>query len=351
MTRFANVTKREAVVIVCGLVLLIGYGLASFSQVFPPRESKETDGEDVRMYQSVIERIHGGEAYYEVVGEELRARGYALRPFFNWRLPTIAWAVAHLPTPEWGRWVLAMLALLTMFLWFQVLDRERGFQFALAGVMLLSGPLLLCLSEQGFYYHELWAGILIALSLAAHAQGNKTGSIVIGILAIFIRELALPYVLTMLVLAWKQNQNREMMGWLGGVTIFAICLVFHASIVHELQLPMDQVNESWIQFGGWPFVLSTGVWNAFLFVSPKWIVAFVLPLSLLGVIGWKESVGIRVALTLGVYYCSFLIAGRVNNTYWGFMYAPLVPLGLLYAFPSLFDLVKILKERQPLSLL
>lgn len=349
MTRFMTMTRRDAGLIACGLLLLIVYGLASLGQAFPPREEKVTDGEDVRMYQSVIERIHADENYYSVVGEELRTRGYASRPFFNWRLPTIAWTIGHLPNPEWGRWILAIMAFLTMLLWFQVLERDKGFPFAVAGALLLCGPLLLCLSEQAFYYHELWAGVLIAFSLAAHARGNTIISIVFGVFAVCIRELALPYVVIMLILAWQEKQDREMLGWLGGLTIFGLSLTLHASIVSKLLTPMDLINETWIQFGGWPFVMSTGIWNAFLLVAPQWILAFVLPLALLGVWGWRGKIGARVALTLGAYYCAYLIAGRTNNTYWGFMYAPLIPLGVLYALPALHDLVLALwgKSRLP----
>ena len=339
-TRYAFMTKNETRTIVGVSVLLITYGLLSLSQAFPPREAKVTDGEDARMYQRAIERMHVGENYYQIVGEELRTRGYALRPFFNWRLPTIAWAIGHLPSVEWGRWALAILAFLTLLLWFQVLDREVGFSFAVAGALLLCGPLLLCLSEKGVYYHELWAGVLIALSLAAHALGHKIVSIIVGVLAVFIRELALPYVLIMLIVALWEKHNREVLGWFGGVIIFSLFLGYHAFLVSGLLTPLDIENESWIQFGGWHFVLSTGVWNILLLVAPKWIVAIVLPLALIGVVGWRGASGVRVSLVLGVYFCAYLIAGRVDNTYWGLMYAPLIPLGFLYAIPSLIDLTK-----------
>ncbi|MCA9470587.1 MAG: hypothetical protein KC594_00900, partial [Nitrospira sp.] len=204
----------------------------------------------------------------------------------------------------------------------------------------LCGPLLLCFSEQGFYYHELWSGVMISLSLAARARGNTTMSVIIGILAVFIRELALPFVLVMLFLAWKERRQAETLGWLAGVTAFSFALTYHASIVSGLLTPIDQVNKSWVQFGGWPFVLSTGNWNVFLLIAPQWVVAIVLPLALLGMMGRRGDDGLRSSLTILLYFLAFLVAGRGNNAYWGMMYAPLVSLGLLYAIPSLVDLMR-----------
>ena len=102
---------------------------------------------------------------------------------------------------------------------------------------------------------------MISLSLAAHARGNVMISVITGTLAVFIRELALPFVLIMLFLAWKERRQGETLGWLAGVTAFSLALTYHASIVSGLLTPEDQINRSWVQFNGWPFVLSTGNWN------------------------------------------------------------------------------------------
>ncbi|WP_447968956.1 hypothetical protein [Nitrospira sp. M1] len=290
------------------------------------------------MYHSVIVRIHNGESYYDVVGDELRTRGYASRPFFNWRLPTLALIMGNLPSPVWGQWIVMALGLLTLFWWFQVLDRESGFVLALFWSLLFCGQLLLCLNDKGYFYHELWSGMLIAFSLAAYARKWLLLSMMSGMLAVFIRELAVLYLFIMIVAAWKEKRNHELLGWLGGMAAFSLALACHAWVVSGLLTSSDIANESWIQFGGWPFVLSTGNWNAFLLVSPKWIVAVILPLALIGIAGWRGATGGRSALVLCVYCSAFLIAGRVDNTYWGFMYAPLIPLGIIYAVPSLFDL-------------
>ena len=71
----------------------------------------------------------------------------------------------------------------------------------------------------------------------------------------------------------------------------------------------------------------------------KAIDVVLLPLILIGLIGWRGKVGTRVGLTVGIYVLAFMIVGRGDNNYWGLMFAPLLPLGLLLAPRSLADLL------------
>jgi|ETNmetMinimDraft_26_1059896.scaffolds.fasta_scaffold314672_1 hypothetical protein len=82
------------------------------------------------------------------------------------------------------------------------------------------------------------------------------------------------------------------------------------------------------------------------FVSPWWIDVILLPLALLGLAGWRGAAGTRVGLTMGLYILAFLIVGRSDNYYWGLMYAPLIPLGVLHAPRALVDLVRATGSRR-----
>ena len=42
---------------------------------------------------------------------------------------------------------------------------------------------------------------------------------------------------------------------------------------------------------------------------------------------WDGQLGRRVALILTGYFAMFMMAGRPDNWYWGFVIAPLIPLG------------------------
>jgi hypothetical protein len=63
-------------------------------------------------------------------------------------------------------------------------------------------------------------------------------------------------------------------------------------------------------------------------------------LSLLGWAGWRSAIGQRVTLLLAAYCLAFAFLGRPDNFYWGFLVAPLVPLGLLPAPQALADLLR-----------
>lgn len=110
------------------------------------------------------------------------------------------------------------------------------------------------------------------------------------------------------------------------------------SLCNRLLTDSDRMNETWISCGGWSFVLSTSKWTLLTFFTPWWIDIVLLPLMLIGLLGWRGPVGTRLAMISALYVLAFLIAGRPDNSYWGLMYAPLLPLGLLQIPRCLADL-------------
>src|SRR3546814_10748823 len=77
-------------------------------------------------------------------------------------------------------------------------------------------------------FHEGWAALLIALSLALYRKDRWWPSVVLALLALMIRELALPFVLLMGGLALLSLNWREFFAWSAVTLIFAIALWFHA---------------------------------------------------------------------------------------------------------------------------
>ena len=72
------------------VALLLAWGLvvaARGKASLPP--PTEGGSNDLQMYSAVTARVAAGENYYRVLAEELPNRGYAIRPVFNWRLPTV----------------------------------------------------------------------------------------------------------------------------------------------------------------------------------------------------------------------------------------------------------------------
>ena len=75
-----------------------------------------------------------------------------------------------------------------------------------------------------------------------------------------------------------------------------------------------------------------------------------MSLSLLGWTGWRSGTAARTTLLLAMYAGAFAFLGRVDNFYWGFLIAPLVPLGLLFAPRALADLIAAATPRRKVAL-
>jgi hypothetical protein len=320
----------------CVIVLLIAsilYGLAVCRPIIPlPDEEGKTRDKALKLYQTVVEQIQTGKSYYSVVGHELRRIGYPTRSVFNWRLPALAWFLGQLPSVRTGQTLGFILSMTTLLIWLIVLHQSQYaiWQFFLGGLF-LSGPIIYSLFPGTFLLHEFWAGTLIAISLAAHANGWRYISIVSGLMALFLRELTLPFVCIMMVLAYAEGQRREALIWLIGLLIFGGELLFHWTIVSRLITENDKALQGgWIVFGGWPFVLNTAQMHPFFLTFPPWVIAIILPLALLGFAVRLDASGMRVAFTIGIYVLAFLIVGRPNDIAWGLMYAFIMPLGLLH---------------------
>ncbi|MFZ2398717.1 MAG: hypothetical protein WAW31_08665 [Smithella sp.] len=280
-----------------------------------------------------MEQIRAGKSYYAVAGNELRRVGYPASSIFNWRLPALAWLLGQLPSIRTGRVIALILATTTLLIWFTVFVKYQYARWQVFfGGLILSGPLMYPLLHTTlFLFHEYWAGTLISLSLAAHARGWRYASIISGLMALFLRELSLPFVCIMMILAYIENQRREALLWFTGILCFGGELLIHWSIVSKLITENDKVlHGGWIVFGGWPFVLNTAQMHPFFLISPPWVAAIILPLALFGLACWRDSAGIRVACTVGIYVLAFMIVGLPFNGYWGLMYAFILPLGLLH---------------------
>ncbi|MBP9013734.1 MAG: hypothetical protein KBG22_09005 [Smithella sp.] len=326
-----TLTPFRAVLIIVLLIASILYGLA-VCRSHPYIEGKKPKDADLKCYQNIVERIHAGESYYSAAGDELRRFGFTTASVFNWRLPALAWLLGQFPSLKTGQIIAFMLAITTLMLWLMVFHQNQYavWQVFLGG-LILSGPVIYSLLPGPFLAHEFWAGTLIALSLALHALGWRYASVIVGLTALFLRELSLPFVFVMMILALLENQRREALLWFAGILIFGVELLMHWSIVSKLITENDKVLQGgWIVFGGWPFVLDTAQMHPFFLLLPPWVVAIILPLSLLGLACWGGTSGLRIACTVGIYVLAFMIVGRSFNIYWGLMYAFVMPLGLLH---------------------
>jgi hypothetical protein len=354
-TRYADSTPWQAATVLTALAALTAWCLLLSFQGRVVPGAPSGGGNDLRLYQRIVERVHAGESYYEAAGGELRARGYATRSVFNWRPPTYAWVLGALPRPEWGKAILLVLAAATLLMSFVAVGREGHAGLAVAGTLLMLGALTWCWDGGAYFAAELWAGVLIACSVSAAALRRWGLSVATGLLALFFRELALPYCGIALVLAWWQGRRREVFAWIFGLLAFVGFMTWHGLEVMSRISDADRAQATgWVQFGGPAFVMATCRMNTFLRALPTWVAAFYLPLALLGLAGWRGPFGLRTGLTAGAYVAAFAVVGLSFNDYWGLLSAPLLALGVVRAPVSLRDLYRSLRPSaagtsQPLS--
>ena len=347
-TRFAGLARWQAcIALVLGLALLAGFILAALApKKYTPRGQ---GGRDLQLYRAVVARVHAGENYYDAAGKELREQGYPTGSFFNWRPPAYAWLLGSLPSPVWAQVLLGLLGLVTLFWSSRLIYREGGAGKALAGAVFMLGALLWCLDGDAYFAQELWAGTLIALAIAAYGLGRWHWGVAAGLAALFLRELALPFCLLSFVFACWQRRRAEVVIWAVGLVLYGLFLMHHRTEVASHLTPGDRLPGSWIQFGGISFILATARMNEWIFALPLCMTALCLWLALLGFAGWRGPTATRVALTSVGYMAAFGVIGQPFNDYWGLLYTPLLPFGIVWAPAAVHDLYRAIVPLAPNS--
>lgn len=317
------------------LVILIGIGFANRA-TSPGDAASVPNAGDIALYKRVIAHVQGGEAYYTAAIRELRDHNYPLRPFIVVRPPALAVALAAISGETARRALLAALAGITFLAWawrlHTVATTPVLHTFSL---IVLATGIAPAIVPQAWPLHEVWAGLLIALSLAVRRPNGWIVAVILGVAAAIIRELAAAYLLAMMVMALKDGCRKEAAAWALGLLIFAATLAVHAQHVNALVTAADPASPSWLRIGGWSFVLQTTQWNLLLEAVPRWVGVILVPLALAGLTGRRDGLGQRVMLVVFGYVAAFIFVGRDNNSYWGLMIAPLWPLGLVTARPAL----------------
>jgi hypothetical protein len=312
---------------------------------------------DVALYRAEVDRIHQGEGYYQAAASELAARDYPMLSVFNWRTPLPMWLLGKMPAVELGKALLGILALILLMLTFEATAREEEAAAAkdlpspdapfpkgtlrrpAATALLLTGAMLPTVLGNLFTLPVLWSGIWIALSICAYGIDRRWLGVLFGLTALFFRELALPYCVLCVALAWREKQRREWIGWAIGLSAWLLFFAWHCQTVSGLIPPNAHAHEQgWVQVGGAGFVISTAQMNAYLLLLPQWVTALFLVAALVGFAGWSTALGTRVGLTTCLFLAAFAMVGHSFNQYWGCMMAPLLCFGAARFPASLRDL-------------
>lgn len=295
--------------------------------------------EDLALYDTAIARIRKGENYYDFIVEEHRKAEYPVRPGLSVRLPTLAYFDAYVGDAGQVAAALVLLAA-TMLAWWRRLGEEPGGREkrVLAMAFLFVGTSL-GLNRYFFTLHELWAGMLLALSFGLHRPGRRwVASLLVAALALAVRELALPFVLLMAATAFWRRDWKEGAAWSALALLFLALLAWHLSIIDAQVLPTDRQGASWLALRGLSGWLSNVVLSSNLRYLPHWLAGPALVFAVFGWTGWKSAAGDFASLLYLGYGAAFMIAGRPDNYYWGAMIAPAIFVGLAFVPQALTSL-------------
>jgi hypothetical protein len=335
-------------------LVLAGLALAGLwlSLSRPPMTGTEASqaagGSDLTLYHNIVTRVHQGEGYYPAALRELQAGGYPTHSVFHWRLPTYAWLLGGLPSLALAQILLGGLAVLALVLAFRFQCRQDGFASGLVLALLLVGVLAWCIDGQAFLAQEVWVAVLLTLALACYGLDRPWLGLAACAAALFIRELALPFTVLAAWRAWREGRRREVLAWAVVWTGFVAFFAWHAARVAAVAPAVPaEATDSWLQWGGLGFVLRTVQMNQWLFNLPLWVSALVFPLALAGLLGWDDRKGALAALTVLVYAGAFLVVGKPFNIYWGLLFAPALPFGIVRAPRALARLGAALRRAAP----
>lgn len=306
----------------------------------PAKDVERPRDPDLAVYDGVIARIGQDESYYTAVAAEHRKGNYPLRPGVAVRLPTLAYLEMWLGDTGRGADQVVLgemaaalaLTLGVLWAWWRRLGEEPGAaDRRLVACALLMVGVSLGLNRYFFVLHELWAGMLVALSLGLHRPERKwLAAVLVAALALAIREHTLPYVALMGAMALYRRDWREAAAWGTLIALFAGGLAWHTHLVALQTLPSDPIGPSWLALRGLSGWLSNVVLSSNLRFLPHFIAGPLVMLMMLGWAGWKSPLGTTATLLYFGYGAAFMIAGRADNYYWGAMVAPGMFAGLAF---------------------
>ena len=318
-------TRRAGCAVIAILLIL---GVAAPDRI-DPGQYRVPGLDDTALHLAIIGRIAAGEPVYASIGTELRARGYPSASTANWRTPFHYWIVAQFGTARIGR-ALVIVANLAVFLGAYALRHRFWGSWFVAAVLLMGTMVpIVTFRPAGIVMAEYWAGMLVALALAFYHCRWWTAAACCGVLAIFVRELAVPFGVICGLFAVSERRHRESAVWVVGGLAYVVYYLLHAQAVSAAMLPTDwSWPHSWVRFLGWPFVLQTAWvagWTIFL---PYVVTPIMAALALAG--AFARSMPRQLRWPLVAYALLFCVVGQPFNFYWGFVTAPFWTYALLY---------------------
>lgn len=339
-SRFSALPAARARIALGLLAVLL---LASLTVLGVPAPAPDAGGaspqSDVALYEGIVSAVAHGEDYYRAAADALRAGSYPLRPFLTFRLPGLAMIQAALP-PMATLVLLGLLAAVTAFAWYRRLrEAVARVPALLAALFLLAAGMLAFVQPGLIAFHEIWAGLFVALSLALRRPGRWVEAAAVALIAMMIRETAALYVMVMAGLAFAEGCRREGVGWVATLGLFALVLVAHAVAVYGVTGPLDAASPGWAGMHGFGLFVRAMTLATGLTMLPALAAAPLVALALFGWASWRDPLAVRAAATFSAYALVISLFARIDTFYWGLMIAPAFLIGLVFVPDGLRDLL------------
>jgi hypothetical protein len=344
-TRFDDLPRNSCLALLVLFLLTFATSITlspdRFQVTAPPASAAETAEKisDTKLYKFIANSVRRGENYYVAAVREHRQHNFPLKPSVTVRLPTLAWMTATLGPTLTQMAMFGLIALVTLS-WMVALRSIAApvLRSVVFCVIVLSSMALT--SATPLIFHETWAGMLIAASIALRRPDQYVASIITGLAAVLFRELALPYLIMMALFAAHARSWRETMGWCSAIAIAGVCFYLHAATVTAMLQPGDLASQGWNGLGGWAFFVSAVQETNPIGLLPTWFAQLMVPLSLFGWMAWRSHYGLCVSGFLLGYAVALMVFARIENTYWALLISPLLLAGLGFVPAGLLGLLK-----------
>lgn len=298
---------------------------------------------DMALYAGIVDGVRHGGTYYAVAADAMRAGNYPMKPFVTMRLPTLAVTTAALPAFAVAA-LLYALALATLIAWYRRLRLALSRPALAMAMILMVGGMLVVFQSGVVLFHEIWAGLLIALSLALRRPGRWIEAVALGLAAVLIRETAAPYLALMAVFALSERSRREAAAWVASLVVIAIVLTLHAQAVSLIIRPLDPSLPGWSGMLGFGFVVRAIVDATALSLVPLAVAAPLVGIAVFGWTAWRDPLAARMAALLAGYGVMLGVFGRLDAVYWALLIAPDSLVGMVFAVDGLRDLIRAARD-------
>jgi hypothetical protein len=256
------------------------------------------------------------------------------------RLPTLAWVHASLPPLGPAILLYALIAAtLGAWAWRLSIGGLPVQRAALGSALLLAGAATLLLPEL-LVWHECWAALLVALSLALRSERRYALSALTALAAAAFGEQAIVFPLIMLAFSLHEKRAGEAGAWGAVIVVMVGYLDWHAEETAGAASIADKPSRGWLGSGGWDAAVMMVQMTGPLRLMPNWVGALIVPVAVVGWAGWQNTTGARGAVFLLTYLLLLAALGHADNFYPAFLIAPLLPVGLLFAPGALADLIR-----------